>query len=280
MPVRVVTDSTSDIPHAIARDLGITVVPLTVVFGEESFRDGVDIDAPAFYERLITAKELPRTSQPSVETFRDAYLQAAETSEEMVSIHVSSRLSGTINAASVAREELSHQLHIDIIDSYNVSLGLGAIVIEAAEAARAGATMEQVGRVARGAMDRVKWYAFLDTLEYLQRGGRIGRARALAGSILSIKPILHAEDGEIAPFERIRTRGKAVERLYDLAMEDAMVKHLYVASANNDDEAEAFVERLRPRMPHTDFVVAQFGPVIGVYTGPNALGFCVVRRES
>ncbi|MEX1102624.1 MAG: DegV family protein [Dehalococcoidia bacterium] len=279
MPVRVVTDSTCDLPREIVRDLEITVVQLTVAFGDEAFRDGVDIDGPAFYERLIQAKELPRTSQPSTETFRDAYLQVADDANEVVSIHVSSRLSGTINAASIAREELSHQLHIDIIDSYNVSLGLGAVVVEAAHAARAGASMEEVGRVARGAMNRVKWYAFLDTLEYLQRGGRIGRARALAGSLLSIKPILHAEDGEIAPFERIRTRGRAVERLYDLAMEDAMVKRLYVASADNDDEAEAFVERLRPRMPHTDFVVAQFGPVIGVYTGPNALGFCMVHRE-
>lgn len=279
MPVRVVTDSTCDLPREMVQDLDITVVPLTVAFGDEAFRDGVDIDAPAFYERLTQATELPRTSQPSTETFRDAYLRVADAANEVVSIHVSSRLSGTINAASIAREELSHSLHIDLIDSYNVSLGLGAIVIEAAEAARAGATMEQVGRVARSAMDRVKWYAFLDTLEYLKRGGRIGRARALAGSILSVKPILHAEDGEIAPFERIRTRGKALERLHDLAMRDAMAKRIYVASADNDEEAEAFVERLRPRMPHTDFVIGQFGPVIGVYTGPNALGFCAVRRE-
>src|SRR5688572_6285779 len=110
MPVRVVTDSTSDLPHDLVRDLGIAVVPLTVVFGEDSFRDGVDIDAPSFYERLTAAKELPRTSQPSVETFRSAYLAIAEESEEIVSIHVSSRLSGTINAASIAREEVSHHL--------------------------------------------------------------------------------------------------------------------------------------------------------------------------
>jgi DegV family protein with EDD domain len=250
------------------------------MFGEESFQDGVDIDAPTFFKRLSQAKELPRTSQPSVSTFREAYASVAADTADIVSIHISSRLSGTINAASIAREEMAPGLHIDLIDSYNVSLGLGAIVVEAAEAARAGASMEEVGRVARTAMDHVTWYAFLDTLEFLQRGGRIGRARALAGSILSIKPILHAEDGEIAPFERIRTRAKAVERLYELALQDAMAKRLYVASADNDAEAEMLVERLRPYMPHTEFVVAQFGPVIGVYTGPNALGVCTVRRES
>jgi DegV family protein with EDD domain len=279
MTVHVVTDSTSDIPQALRDALGITVVPLTVTFGEESFRDGVDMGSAAFFERLQTAKELPRTSQPSVEAFRETYRSLSDGAAEVLSIHVSSRLSGTINAASIAREELSGEVHIDLIDSYNVSLGLGAIVIEAAEAARAGAGMEEVGRVARSAMDRVRWYAFLDTLEYLQRGGRIGRARALAGSLLSIKPILHAEDGEIAPFERIRTRAKAVERLVELALEDALTPRLYVASAGNDEEAHALADRLRPQMPHTEFVTAQFGPVVGVYTGPNALGVCLLRRE-
>ena len=135
MPVRVVTDSTSDIPRHIARELDIVVVPLSVAFGEEVFRDGVDIDAPAFYERLVAAKELPHTSQPSVEAFRQTYEELAGETDQVVSIHVSSRLSGTINAASIAREELLERLHIDLIDSFNVSLGLGAVVIEAAEAA-------------------------------------------------------------------------------------------------------------------------------------------------
>lgn len=275
MAVRVVTDSTSDLPEDIRDRLGITVVPLTVAFGDEVFKDGVNIDAETFFQRLAASKDLPRTSQPSVETFRQAYEDAAERGREVVSIHVSSRLSGTINAAGIAREEMSHELHIDLIDSLNVSLGLGAIVMSAAEAADAGATLEEVGRVARVAMNRVRWYAFLDTLEFLQRGGRIGRARALAGSLLSIKPILHAEDGEIAPFDRIRTRPRAIQRLHDLALQDRGVRRLFVASANNDTEADALVERLRPQMPHTEFITAQFGPVIGVYTGPNALGVCI-----
>jgi DegV family protein with EDD domain len=254
-------------------------VPLSVVFGDEVFRDGVDIDAPAFM-RGCRWKGSQRTGQPSVETFRQAYEGVAGDTDQVVSIHVSSRLSGTINAASIAREEMVHRLHIDLIDSFNVSLGLGAIVIEAAEAAKGGATMEEVGWVARRAMNRVEWYAFLDTLEYLQRGGRIGRARSLVGSLLSIKPILHCEDGEIAPFERIRTRPKAVDRLLELAMLDPLVKRLYVVSANNDAEAEALAERLRPHMPRTEFIVAQFGPVVGVYTGPNALGICSIHRET
>lgn len=280
MPVRVVTDSTADLPGEVCERLGIVVVPLTVSFGDEAYKDGVEIDAETFYARLMTSRELPRTSQPSVEAFRAAYEKAAEGTREIISIHVSSRLSGTINAAGIAREDVSHELHIDLIDSLNVSLGLGAVVMAAAEAAAAGATLEDVGRAARAAMDTVRWYAFLDTLEFLQRGGRIGRARALAGSLLSIKPILHAEDGEIAPFERIRTRAKAIERLYDLALRDRGVRRLFVASANNDSEAEALVQRLRPHMPHTEFIVARFGPVIGVYTGPNALGVCMAPGGS
>jgi DegV family protein with EDD domain len=174
---------------------------------------------------------------------------------------------------------VSRELHIELIDSYNVSVGLGAIVMEAATAANAGASMAEVVDVTRRAMDRVYWVAFLDTLEYLQRGGRIGKARSLVGSILSIKPLLHCEDGEVAPFERIRTRAKAIERLYEIATQDRTVKRLIVAAAGNEEEAAAFLDRLRPALPHTEFLLGQLGPVVGVHAGPGALGVCMLRRD-
>lgn len=279
MPVRIVTDSTCDLPRQLAEQYGITVVPLIVLFGDEALRDGVDIDGPTFYERLKVSRDLPRTSQPSVETFREAYEALAADTNEIVSIHVSSKLSGTLNSASIARDQVSHELHIELVDSYNVSVGLGAIVLEAAAAANAGASMAEVVEVTRKAMDRVYWVAFLDTLEYLQRGGRIGKARSLVGSILSIKPLLHCEDGEIAPFERVRTRTKAVERLFEIATQDGTIKRLIVAAAGNEDEAVAFMERLRPVLPHTEFLLGQLGPVVGVHAGPGALGVCMVRRD-
>jgi len=280
MTVRIVTDSTCDLPPDLVTAYGITVVPLTVFFGDEALLDGIDINADEFYERLRSSKQVPRTSQPSVELFRAAYEELGHEGNEIVSIHISSQLSGTLNAASVAREQAAEQgVRVDLIDSYNVSLGLGLIVLEAAGAANKGAKLDDVVAVARRAMDRVNVYVVVDTLEYLQRGGRIGRARSLLGSVLSIKPILHVENGEVAPFERVRTRTRAVQRIEDLATSHSRSKMMFVASGGNDDESEAFIERMRPQLPHTDLALAQLGPIVGVYTGPNALGIATLERE-
>lgn len=279
MTVRVVTDSTCDLPRALAADFGVTIVPLTVFFGEEALLDGIDIGPGAFYERMKASPILPRTSQPSVELFQRAYEQLAREGHDVVSIHLSSKLSGTLNAASVAREVVAHTVHVDLIDSYNVSLGLGLIVLEAAAAAKAGATLAEVVAVARRAMDRTSVVVVVDTLEYLQKGGRIGRARSLLGSVLSIKPLLNVVDGEVAPFERVRTRRKALERIYELATGMPRAKAMFVACGGNDADAEEMIERLRPMLPHTELRLAQLGPVVGVYTGPNAVGIAALERE-
>ena len=280
MPVRVVTDSTCDLPASLAAELGITVVPLSVVFGDEApLLDGIDITPAVFYERLKTSSRLPKTSQPSVEAFRAAYELAAADGDEIVSIHVSSRLSGTLNSASIAREDVAPEVHVELIDSYNVSVGLGAIVLEAAEAARAGRSRDEVVAAARRTMDRVHVICLLDTLEYLQRGGRIGRAQSMVGSLLNIKPIVHVEDGEIAALQRVRTRAKAVERLRQLAIEDRTIRRLFVASAGDDALAASFAASVASELPHTDIRITQIGPVVGVHTGPGALGICPVRRD-
>lgn len=279
MAVRVVTDSTCDLPRSIVDALGITVVPLTVRFGNEAFLDGIDIDVPTFYERLVSSPVLPKTSQPSVEQFQTAYEGIAEGGDEIVSIHVSSRLSGTLNSASIARENMTPGVHIELIDSYSVSLGLGAIVAEAGEVALKGGSRDEVTATARRAMDRTGLAASLDTLEYLQKGGRIGRARGLFGSLLSIKPIIHLEDGEIAPLDRVRTRKKALARMEELAIEHPHARKMYIVTTGNDDEAEAFIANVRPFLPHTEFITGYFGPVVGVYAGPNALGVSWLDRD-
>ncbi len=279
MTVRIVTDSTCDLPPAMAEQFGITVVPLTVFFGEEPLLDGVEIGPDEFYERMQASPGVPRTSQPSVELFQEAYAQVGQEGVEIVSIHISSKLSGTMNAAQVAREVLKHEMHIDLIDSYNTSLGLGLIVLEAARSANSGASLPEVVATARRAMDRVSVHVLVDTLEYLQKGGRIGRARSLMGSVLSIKPILHVEDGEVAPFERVRTRGKALERMYEIAAGMPRSKEMFVAAGGPQDDALAMIERLRPQLPHTELHVASIGPVVGVYTGPNAIGVAALERE-
>lgn len=279
MAVRIVTDSTCDLSPADAERYGITVVPLTVFFGEEAFLDGVEISGADFYARMVASKSLPRTSQPSVELFQDAYRSLAGDGVEIVSIHVSSRLSGTLNAASIAREVVKHDVHVDLIDSYNVSLGLGLIVLEAARSAQAGASLAEVVATARRAMDRVSVHVVVDTLEYLQRGGRIGRARSLLGSVLSIKPIICVDDGEVAPFERVRTRSKAIERMFELASGMPRAKEMFIGCSGDDTDARVLLERLRPLLPHTDLKVGYLGPVVGVYTGPNALGIAALERE-
>ena len=279
MPVRIVTDSTCDLPPEVTADLGITVVPLTVVFGDDEFVEGVEIDAPAFYERMRAFAGLPRTSQPPVERFLEGYGAAGAEGDEIVSIHISSRMSGTLNAAAVAREQLAADLHIDLIDSYSVSLGLGAIVVDAARAARDGASLTEVAEVARRAVATAHVVAMVDTLEYLRRGGRIGRATSLLGSLLSIKPILHIDGGEMAPFERVRTKARALDRLYEIATRDATIRRLIVAAAGDDEAAAALFERVKPALPHTELVLGQIGPIVGVHAGPGLVGICTVARS-
>ncbi|GAB4324773.1 MAG: DegV family protein [Dehalococcoidia bacterium] len=278
MPVAIVTDSTCDLPPDLAGEFGVTVVPLTISFGEETYRDGVDITAAEFYERLATSKVMPRTSQPPANAFEAVYRRLAESADGIVSIHISSRLSGTLNSASVAREAVGHDVHVELIDSYNVGLGLGEIVLAAARVAREGGSFEDVVRAARGAIPRVHVVVALDTLEYLRRGGRIGRASAWAGSMLNIKPIVHVEGGEVAPLERVRTKRRAFERLVELATQDRNPERLYVASAGNDVDALALRDRVAPLLPHTELVMGRIGPAVGVYTGPGTFGFCSVRR--
>lgn len=280
MAVRVVTDSTADLPREIAVQYGITVVPLTVFFGDEALLDGVDIDAAGFYERLASSSTLPRTSQPSTEMFRQVYEKLGKETKEIVSIHLSSKLSGTLNSASVARDQVAHGgLHIELIDSYTVSLGLGLVVREAAIAAAAGATLEEVVSVARRAMDRVSVAIVVDTLEYLRRGGRIGRASSFLGSVLSIKPVISVSDGEVVPVERVRTRKKAVERIFEIATADGRAKAVFVASSGDPAETAEFAERLRAVLPHTEIRTAMLGPTVGVYTGENALGVAILRGD-
>ncbi len=279
MAVKIVTDSTCDLPPALVAAYEITVVPLTVLFGEDAFLDTIEITADAFYERMTTDKVLPRTSQPSVELFREAYGRCGADGNEIVSIHLSSKMSGTLNAASVAREAVAPEIHIDLIDSYSVSLGLGLIVLEAARAAQAGASLAEVVATARRVMDRVSVHVMVDTLEYLQRGGRIGRAQSFLGSVLSFKPILRVEDGEVTPLERVRTRTKAIERMFEIGASMARSKEMFVAYSGSDADARALIDRLRPRLPHTDLYLAQLGPVVGVHSGPNAIGIAALERE-
>lgn len=279
MPVRVVTDSTADIPPELASELDIAVVPLRVLFGDDVFRDGVDLTTDEFYERLTSSSELPTTSQPPVGDFEETYRRIAEGTTDIVSIHISSRLSGTISSANAARAALPH-CNIELLDSLSASLGLGLPVIKAAQAARAGASRMEVIAVAEQAIESSDLYFTVDTLEYLRRGGRLGRGAALLGTIFSIKPILTVRDGEILPVERVRTRKRALDRLFEIAAAEDPVTEIAVAHGTTEDDARYLRRRLGELYPDAHFLMSRVGPVIGAHAGPGIIGTLVVRGRS
>ena len=276
MSVQIVTDSTSDIPQETAASLGITVVPLTVFFGEEAFRDGVDLGADRFFGLLQSSSYHPRTSAPAVGDFEQAYERLAPLGP-VLSIHVSSKLSGTMNSAFAARASLSPDGQIEILDSETASIGLGLAAIAAARAAREGVDLDGCIAAAKHVIDHQKLYFVVDTLEYLRKGGRIGRAAALVGGILNIKPILMVADGVVTPFERVRARPKAIARLKELLANGRNVTDIGIIHATSPKEAAQLVAYAKEHWPNARVGEGQRGPVVGTYTGPGVLGFCMVE---
>lgn len=277
MPVRVVTDSTSDIPRAITDELNITIVPLTIAFGAQSFRDGIDLTADDFYARLATVKDLPTTSQPPPALFTHAY-EHLVTQGEVVSVHLSHKFSGTVEMARNAANDVAAD-KITIVDSGSVSMGLGLCVIAAARAAGAGATRQECAEAAASVARRLKVAVAFETLEYLRRGGRIGRARAFLGAMLRLKPILTVKDGEAYPVTRARSRSKALDHLLALAEESHDVTDLVVLHTTTPDDAAALAARARALLPAAHVYEGRFGPVLGVHGGPGMIGVAVVEAE-
>ncbi len=277
MSVKIVTDSTSDLPKEVARELGISVVPLNVHFGLDTFKDGVDIQSGQFYHRLLTSPLLPKTSAPSPGLFKDYYDKLAQESQEIISIHISSRLSGTYEAALAAKQEMPDTCHIEVIDSKSVTMGLGLLAIAAAKAAKAGAGQKEVMALIQDSIDKVFVAGALDTLEFLQKGGRVGKAQAWLGSILSIKPIISLAEGEVIPMERVRTHAKVVERMYQLLEEHLPAREVAVLYSTEAEEAKKMLDHLKTRSPRQLVYLAQFGPVLGTHLGPNSLGLITLK---
>jgi len=280
MVVKVVTDSTSDLPADYAKSLDVTIVPLNVNFGTESFKDNVTITADDFYQRLTTGTVLPTTSQPSPGDFVEVYDRLGEDADGIVSIHLSSKESGTHNSAVQARGMTEATCPIEVVDSEQFSMGLGMIVIKAAEAAGRGASVEDVAAIARNAKRLSQCVASFDTLEYLERGGRIGKAKALVGSLLKLKPAIIIRDGQVHELGKTRTLVKSIAQLKESARGFAPVESLCVLHSTTPDVAAEIAADLSDLLPEgTEPFVARFGPVIGTYTGPGALGIGLIRKE-
>lgn len=279
MSVRIVTDSTADIPSPLAQELAIVVVPLNVQFGEAVFRDGVDLGTEEFFRRLVRSPVLPTTSQPSAGAFLEVYSRLAAERAEIVSLHISAKLSGTLNSAQVAKESLDVPCRIELMDSQSASLGLGLTALAAARAAQAGASFQEVVALVRRRIDATTVLVFVDTLEYLQRGGRIGRAQAFLGGLLNVKPLLTLREGEIHPVERVRTRARALERLYEYAASYVQIEDLAVLHSTSPQEAQELRRRLGGLFPEQQVLLATYGPVIGTHLGPGAMGVVVCGQH-
>ena len=277
MTVHVVTDSTADIPADIARELRIDVVPLTISFGDERYRDGIDLTADEFYERLAMTKVLPTTSLPPPALFRYAY-EHLSSRGDVVSVHLSHKFSGTVNTARSAAGEVAPD-RISVVDSGSASMGLGLCAIAAARAARDGASREECARIAEETSRQVHVAVAFETLDFLRRGGRIGRATAFLGGMLRLKPILTVKDGETHPLSRARSRGKAIEELLSLATRFEEVSDIVVLHTTTPEDAEQLADRARQARPGARFVVGRFGPVLGVHGGPGMLGIAVAARD-
>jgi DegV family protein with EDD domain len=267
----VVTDSTADLPAHVAAPLGIAVVPLIVRFGDRSFRDGIDLDPSQFLTELRAASDLPKTSQPPESAFAEIFEDALARGHDVVCLTIASALSGTFNAARLAAEGVEPG-RVTVIDSGTVTLHLGWGAVAAARAAQTGAGVDGVVAAARGAFARAQIYALLDTLDYVYRGGRIGKASQLVGSVLNIKPILTVHDGVVVPVERVRTWRKALDRLAELARALAPLEGLGILHVGNPGDAAILADRLHDLTPDRDALIGEAGPVIATYAGPGAVG--------
>jgi DegV family protein with EDD domain len=281
-----VTDSTAGLPPDQVEKYRVTVIPLQVIFGTETFRDGIDLTQREFFDRLKSARVLPTTSQPTVADFEEAYQKLVDDPEvdSIISVHISSRLpSGTYSSAVQAAERVAsgRNKKVTVIDSWSAYMGEGLMIINGARAAEEGASHADVVKLIEEMRPRVKILLLVDTLEYLQRGGRIGGAQALVGGLLNIKPILHVLEGKVEPLERVRTRRKAMERLIELGADFVSGKPVQIAVGHAEvpEDARSLTEMARQKMNVVEEFTSDLGPVISTHTGPGVLGFVLHRME-
>lgn len=277
--VRIVTDSTSDLTGEIARALSITVVPLYVNFGNESYQDNVDLTTDEFYRKLASSAILPTTSSPSPGSFADVYDRLVEETDEILTITISSKLSASYKTAVDGARLRKRKCRVEIIDSLSAIVGLGLIVISAAKAAQAGYSLDEVIRVTKSSMQRVEFRIAFDTLEYLRRGGRIGAAQAFLGSMLKVNPILTIKDGMTEGVARLRSRVRAMDYLYDFAKSFADIEEMAIEDADTPEDVENLVDRLSVRFPRERIYRMKVSPVIGTHVGPRVIGLGILPRE-
>jgi len=272
MTVKIVTDSSCDLPDELVSELGIDVVPLTIRFGSEELVDRKDLSPSEFWARCATSAELPSTAAPSPGAFEERFRQAAANGAEgVMCVVLSSKLSATGEAAQAGARNVADVVPVKVVDSLSVSLGHGMMAVQGAHRAAAGATLDEIVAMAEDMARRTKIFATLDTLEYLKRGGRIGAAQALLGSILSIKPCIEVVDGKVEPGPKQRTRSRSLQWLADQVGAQKGVENLAVLHGDAPD-VDTLLGLLDPHFPRTQIVIGQLGAVVGAHTGPRTIG--------
>lgn len=274
--VRVVTDSTADIPPQLASALRITVIADDIIFGEQVYRDGVDITPERFRELLVTNQSFPKTAHPALGVFLDTYRQLGQTGAEIVSVHVGDHLSGMVRTAQVAAEEVSSLVRVAVVDSQQLSMAQGWQVIALARVAQQGASFDEVVALAQRLAPLAHAAAVLDSLDHVLRGGRIGRAMALMGTVLRVKPLINVVDGVAAPLANVRTWPRALDRLVEYVSAKAPFLALAVLHAGALEAAESLADRLSTLHPRDRILVGEAGAAVTTHLGPGAVGICLV----
>lgn len=269
----VVTDSTADLPDEWRSRYGIEVVPLKVIFGNETFRDRVDMSDQEFFRRLGAATKLPTTSAPSPGEFAEVYRRLAQDHDGCISIHLGAQLSATVESARLGAQAVEG-FEVDVIDSQTVTMPIAFLCKVAAECE----TLEAATAAVEARVPKGRVLALLDTLRYLEMGGRLSRAQAMIGTMLDLKPLLLVADREIKPVDRVRTRSRAIARMTEYFRGELPVEHVAVMHAQAPDEAETLAAGLRKDLPGQEVVIGRIGCVLGTHTGPKALGLVYLKK--
>jgi DegV family protein with EDD domain len=271
LTVKIVTDSTSDLPPQLIQELDITVVPAYVGFGSKTYRDGIDISQDEVYQKMVTENIPATTSQPPPADFANIYKKLLKGTDEIVSIHVTGKLSGVYNSALQGKEMVSGGSRIEVVDSLLTSMGLGLITLVAARLAKAGENLTNIMDEIRQTLPNIRVWAVFDTLKYALRGGRLGKAKALLGTVLPVKAILTMRDGELHPAGVARTRAKGIERLIDNLKNAINVQEVAVVHSTTPNDAQTLKERVSAIFDKGPIHVSRLGPALGVHAGPGAL---------
>lgn len=280
--IRIVTDSAVQFADpAWAERLGVVVVPHTIQFGNQTFREGIDITPEEFFRRVALGDPKPVALPPTVEDFTRVYTQLARTSDHILSIHTSGKLSRAYRHAKMAADALLGRTQVRVVDSMTISRGLGILVEAAMHAVEAGRALDEIVRLVRGMISSIYMVFVVEDLAYLERNGRMGPAQAILGTMLGIKPFLTIEEGDLIPMEKVRSRDKAVEKLLEFITEFADIAELTIlqSARHPTEDTRMLLDRLTEEYPNQEFSVRMYGPTLGCFIGPNSLGVLVYEAE-